>query len=109
MPITVLSEVNEKQTSYITLTFLDEAGVAITPTSLTWTLNDLITGTNISSGTVSTPTAVYTMEITPTMNAITNQKASREEHVLTITAPYQGTKSVTGDFHFNVVNLEHLT
>jgi hypothetical protein len=109
MPITILSEVNEKQTSYITLTFKDEAGVAITPTSLTWTLYDLISGTSISSGTVSTPTAVYTMEITPTMNAIINTKTAKEEHVLTISGPYQGTKAVTGDFHFNVVNLEFLS
>lgn len=108
MPITILDSVNEGQTAYIVLTFKDELGVAITPNSFLYNVNDLLSGTSLASGTISSPGSTYTFTLTPAMNDIVNSKTDFEEHVLTIDATYESTKHVTGDHHWNVANLEFL-
>ena len=106
MPVTSLSSVNEGQTGYITLSFTDEAGVSITPSSFTYTLDDLVTRQNIASGTINAPSVPYKMELLASWNKIVTDGVTNEEHVLTIDASYEGSKHVTGDYHFNVTNLE---
>lgn len=108
MPITTLDTVNEGQTGYITLTFRDEEDVIITPSSFTYLLNDLVTGTQLATGTVTSPGSPYVFTLTPVMNIICTEEDDLEEHVLTIDATYEATKHVTGDYHFNVANLEFL-
>ena len=109
MPVTTLLSVNEGQTGYITISFADEDGVKITPSSFTYSLDDLVTRTNIASGTVGSPSSPHTLELLPAWNKIYTAGVDSEEHVLTIDATYEGTKHVTGDYHFNVTNLEFQT
>lgn len=110
MPITTLPQVTEGQTAYITITFTDELGVAITPNSFVYFVNDLLSGTQLATGTVSSPgVSSYAFTLTPAMNDIININEALEEHVLTVDATYEGTKHVTGDYHWNVENLEFLT
>lgn len=40
MPLTVNKRANERSTYGLTITFLDESGEALTPSSITWTLTD---------------------------------------------------------------------
>jgi hypothetical protein len=109
MPITTLPQVTEGQTAYITISFEDELGVAITPSAFTYYVNDLLSGTQLATGTVSSPgVSSYVFTLTPDMNNILNNTEALEEHVLTIDATYEGSKHVTGDYHWNVENLEFL-
>lgn len=106
MPVTALNYVNEGQTGYITMSFKDSNNNAVVPTTFTYKINDLVTGNNLAAGNVAPGNSTYTLELTPEMNIIVNNNAANEEHVLTIDATYESNKHTTGDFHFDVVNLE---
>jgi len=110
MPATVLSSVNEGSTAYVTVSFTDELGTAIVPSSISIKVNDVITSTELMSSTVTTPgTSSYTVTLTPTANRIINDNHEYEEHVLTIDATYETGKHCTGEYRFNVYNLRFLT
>jgi hypothetical protein len=62
MPIALTTKANEESTFGIEISFTDEAGAALTPSSITWTLTDRAgTVVNGREGVVATPAATITI------------------------------------------------
>ncbi len=106
MPITTKSTINEGQTGYVTMRFTDEDNNAVYVSSLTYKVNDNISGNLIASGNVtSINNNSYVLELTPDVNIIVNNNANSEEHVITVDATYESNRHTTGAYKFDVINL----
>lgn len=99
---------NEKETGFVTLTFTDEDGSAVTPDSATYTLHDEDTKDIINS---REDTAVpglassTNLELTPDDNVLVDASKVYEVHILTIKWTYNTDKKGTQEYRFNVKNL----
>lgn len=102
-------EVNEKSTSYLSVTFKDKAGAAAAPASATYRIDCITTGTAIKGDTALTPAGTVEIAITPNENRIVTPGNARERRRVTVTATYGATDSVSDEFDYDVVNLSHVT
>jgi len=104
-----MTTVNEKSTSYLTVTPKDKDGVAATPTTLKYQIDCTTTGAVMKAETSLTPGASVEITITPTENAINDQRNSSEERKITVTAGYGASDQVIEVFDYTVKNLYAVT
>ena len=100
--------VNEKSTAYLTVTFKDKAGADEAPTSATYTITDVITGTSVRASTPITPIAAQ-VEITlaPDDNQIYLAAGKDLEYRrVTVIGVYNVTDQVTDEFIYPVQPLK---
>lgn len=102
-------EVNEKSTSYLSVTFKDKAGAAAAPASATYRIDCLTTGTAIKADTALAPAGSVEITITPTENRIVTSGNARERRRVTVTANYGASDSVSEQYDYDVVDLSHVT
>ena len=103
--------VNQNDSFQIPVAFKDEAGVAVVPTSISYQIIDVETGTTVRAATPITPTASsVTITLTYDDTALVNSGRRSEERVVRVTAVY-GTDAAgdprqkTDEYSFLVVKL----
>lgn len=105
-----MEEVNEKSTYVVKLSFKDENGVAVTPDSLTYRLDDESSGEEIIEDTVVVPgTTYYNLTISSDSNSILNDDKKFEIKVLSASFTYSTTKVGTAEHKYKVLNLKYLS
>ncbi|MBN2392168.1 MAG: hypothetical protein JXR84_15680 [Anaerolineae bacterium] len=104
--MTVLSEVNEGTTAYLTVTFLDEDGLAAMPTAATWQCHDVASDTELQAETALTPASSIKITIPASVNTLVNPHAIQEKHRITLVATYGGDDQVTAEYDFVVIGLQ---
>lgn len=99
-----MSEVNEGSTSFLTISFTDQNGTAVTPSVARYRLDKA--GAAVKAWTAFTPSAAtHTLTITPTENAIASS-APTEIMRVTVEWTYDVDKKGTMDTTYTLVNLE---
>jgi len=98
--------VNENSSATLTLTFRNEKGVAVTPTTIKYRIDDLSSGANITPVTSVTPSSsVYDVSIFSNENRIIAPARPYEQRRVTVQW-YSGTTLVgTADYVYRVINL----
>lgn len=105
-----MDEVNEKSTYVVVLSFKDENGVAVTPSSLTYRLDDEASGEEVIEDTVVTPvTTSYSVVIPSTSNLILNDDKKFEIKILTASFTYDTDKVGTDEHRYRLKNLSMMT
>ena len=82
--------VNEGASRSLRVSFFDDAGVPVVPSSIVYRLDCLTTGAVVVNDASEQPAAVITIEITGDQNRIINSEKSREKKRLTVVAGYVG-------------------
>lgn len=101
-------EVNERTTSYLTVTFKDKAGTAVAPSSATYRIDCATTGQAVKPVTALGAGAAVEITITPAENAIVNAENVLEIKRVTVVGVYGPTDEVTADYDYLVRNLKHV-
>lgn len=104
-----MAVVNEKNTAYLTVTFLDKDGAQEAPTSISYRIDDEESGSAILAPTAVTPGASVTITITPAQNAILDASKAQEAKLVTITGVYSASDQVTHEYRYQVKNLRHVS
>jgi len=98
--------VKEGSTAVLTLSFLDEDGLPVTPSSATYKINNKKNRAEIKSETAITPSSnTHDVEITAAENAIVAAVERYETHVVTVSFTYSGGKVGKSSYEFDVENL----
>lgn len=103
-----METVNEGSTAYLVATFLNKAGVAEAPETITYTVHDVYTGTVLRASTGVTPAATIEIALAPTDNGILNAVHPREERRVTITALFGVGAVQKSEYVYWVKNLAHV-
>jgi hypothetical protein len=104
-----MEEVNEKTTSFVMLTFKNEDGVAVTPDSLTYRLDDEASGEELIEDTVVVPSSTsYTVTIPSATNTILNDDKKFEIKIFTASFTFSTTKVGTAEYKYKLLNLKYL-
>ena len=97
--------VNEKSTAYLTVTFKDKDGNEQAPTSATYRIDDVDSGTEIKTDTALSVAASVEITLTPDDNAILDSGQSYEKRRVTIKASYGASDGVNEEYLYRVKNL----
>lgn len=102
--------VNEKTTSVVTLSFKDEAGNPVQPTSGSYRIDDTASGIEIKEDTAFTPAGTtHDLVISDSENALLGQDNSRELRCVTVSVTYGAGKKINAEYRYYVVNLLKIT
>lgn len=101
--------VNEGSTCYLKVDFYDESGKALSPSSVSYRIDDLETGTSILASTSVAPASSITITISPSDNAMVNSGLSTETHRITVQAPFRYHEQINGQYDYQVANLTFYT
>ena len=111
LEIDALLEVNEGTTPIITGTLKDENGTLVPDESInavTMAVHDYTAGTELRAATALTPaSSVVTSWLTQAEARIIDSDLDYEYRVVTMSAQYSTTKSVTEEVFIKVINLRH--
>lgn len=103
-----MENVNEKTTYFVTVTFRDEDGVLVTPTTAFYSLYCDTTKYEILAETALT--ALDTSKeitVTATQNAILDNTNKEEERIMTVRFTYTGGQG-TDEYRWKVINLKRI-
>ena len=101
--------VNEKTTCALVLSFTDETGAAVTPSSGSYRIDDVDSGTQVLGDTAFTPTsATHSLVITAAQNSQISTNPSEGRRV-TITWLYGSGKQGTAEHIYLLKNLPKLS
>jgi len=99
--------VNERAYCLIVASFLDEDDVAVTPTSVTYRLDDVRSGLTIIAATTVNPGDTYlNISVTSAQNRIIDSNLNFERRVLTVEFDYGASKHGTSEYEYSVKNLQ---
>lgn len=109
MADTCLFEVTERSDFPLAVSFLDEDGVAVTPTAATYRIDDQQNRTNLLPAT-SFPSLASSMDLwmESDWNRIIRSRSKYEIRVVTVEYDYDsgvGSKHVTSQYKYKVLNL----
>jgi len=98
--------INEKNSCLQPVSFYDDAGVAVVPTSATYRIDDLASGTEITGTTViSALAASVDISITAAENAMQSQNNSHEVRIITVEWTYGAGRNGKAQHKYKVKNL----
>ena len=101
-----LDEFNERSSVTVTVTFTDEDGAPVTPSSATWRIDDEASKTNILPATSISPLATSVeLEITDEQNAIIKSRKDFEIRTVTVEFDYGADKHGTAEYKYKLLNL----
>jgi hypothetical protein len=101
--------INEFTTEPIIVTFKDEDGDPITPTSAKWRVDDVRSGTEVRAWTVLTVASIITLQLLAADTTILNVNNHTEEREVTVSAEFTGNKRQTLTVNYEIRNLRFLT
>lgn len=96
--------VNEGTTCYLSVAFKDKDGAAAAPSSVSYRIDCLTTGTAVLGDTSATAAATTAITITAAQNAILGGRPLERRRV-TVTGTYAGSEAVREQFDYQVRNL----
>lgn len=99
-------KINEGTTAYLTVTFKDKAGVNAAPTSATYRVDCLTTGTAIRAATALPAGASVELTLTKTDNRIVTPANVRERRRVTVVGTYGADDQVQEEYDYDVLNLK---
>jgi len=101
-----MEAVNEKSQAKLTLTFKDETGALVTPSTFKYQIDDVVSATVIKATIEISPGgSTYTITIPSDENRILNSNNSEEERRVTVQW-YSGSVLIgTADYCYKVLNL----
>lgn len=105
-----MTEVNEKTTSYLSVSFYDKAGTLANPTAATFKIHDGESGKLIAGPTALAATASQEIILSGSLyNKILGSGNDRERRIVTVSATYGGADdTVNAEFSYVVKRLERL-
>ena len=89
----------------LTVAFFDEDGRPVTPSAVTYRIDDLGSQTSILALTSLTPALSIPVDVTSNQNRILNQADPVEQRAVTFEYDYGGSKHGTGEYRYEVRNL----
>lgn len=105
-----MNEVNERSAAQLTVSFYDFSGALAQPTTSTYSVIDVNTGTVLRADTgTGASGGVATIVLTSTDTQIVTDTLSKEEHCVVVKANYGAGDEANGQFRFKVINLKDLT
>lgn len=105
-----MDTVNEKSSSFLTITFYDKDGVGVSPTSATWKVHDLETGTVLKAAVSLSAGSSVEVELTVPINSLVTSTNQFETHVVTVEATYSGSDHGHNEqYYYQVKNLNFVT
>lgn len=102
-------QLNERSTGYLTVTFLDKDGLPAAPASLSYRIDDLMSGTEIRGETTIGSGASVEIVLSPSDNLIVNAARPEENRIVTISASYGVDDEINDEYEYQVLNLRFLT
>lgn len=99
--------VNEGTSKKLRLDLTDEDGAPAAPSTLTYRVDCLTTGTAIRATTALSPAASVDIGLTPDDSAIVDDSNRMERRRVTVVAGYAADDDVTAEYDFNVKNLKY--
>ena len=101
-------EINEGSTCLVTLDFKDENGVAVTPASGRYRIDDAESGTTVLHWTAFTPaSSQQKIYVAANDNRLISQEHIRETRIVTVEFTYGGGYIGTGETRYTVLGLKH--
>ena len=91
-------------TAYLTVTFRDKDGALAVPSTISYKIDCLTTGTAILASTSVSAASSIDITLTPTNNTIVTATNSREVRRVTVTGTYSGTDAVVSVYDYNLIN-----
>jgi hypothetical protein len=101
--------VPEKSTAVLTVSFKDENGNPVTPSSGSYRIDDVASGEEVTADTPFTPVgSSHDIEITPAENAMQGTGLSEDRRV-TLSFTYSGTKQGKAEYIYRLKNLSKVS
>lgn len=104
-----METVNEQSTAYLTVTFKDKAGAAVSPASASYRIDDVQSGTAVRADTALTPAAQVEITLSPTDNTLVDPTKRQEIRRLTVTGVYGASDKVSAKYDYQLANLTFIT
>lgn len=99
-------DINEGTTAILEVTYLDKDKANITPTAVSYRVDDLTNGREVLDWTaVITPTASDTITITGAQNAVNNRSQDKELRQITVNATDSSANVVQQDFYYTLIRI----
>ena len=100
-----MMQVNEGTTAYLSATFADKTGVAETPTTVVYRIDDVRSGTEIRGATAVSAASTVEITLSPADNRILSAAQNYETRRVTVVASYGATDQVTAEYTYRVTPL----
>ena len=97
--------VDEKSSSFLTVSLFDKDDVLAIPTLLSYNIEEADDATSIRAETVITPASTFEIALNAVDNTILDDGKDYEEHRVTINAEYGPNDELHDDFIYKVRNL----
>lgn len=108
--MSIMNVVNEQSSFSLTISFYDTSGSLAQPTSASYSVNDLTTGSTLLAQTALSPTGgVATVIIDQNANKMISPAQALETHVITVWAIYGANDQITEQYLYQVKNLDFVT
>jgi hypothetical protein len=105
---TIVGDVTEHSTCWLTLTFFNALGVAAVPAHVTYRIDDQASETEILDDTSLTPASSISVKLTPTDNRILNDTNESEYREVTVHAGFDASDECNAKVVYRVDNLKFL-
>ena len=100
-----MMQVNEGTTAYLSATFADKTGVAETPTTVVYRIDDVRSGTEIRGATAVSAASTVEITLSPADNRILSAAQNYEARRVTVVAAYGAADQVTAEYTYRVTPL----
>lgn len=101
----IISVINEGSTGYLSVAFYDKANLPALPSSISYTVRCLTTGTVLRAPTSLTPATSIEILLSPSDNAIQQAGNPYETRLVTVSASYGASDAINDDYTYQVRNL----
>lgn len=101
-----MSQINEKSTGYLTVTFRDKTGTAEQPSSATYSIADVDSGTEVRGSTALSPSAgVVTITLNKGDNTLVDGTKQKERRRVVVSAVYGNNDELHHAYLYDVINV----
>lgn len=99
-----MENVSAGSTAYLTATFRDKTGALAVPSTVTYKVDCLTTGTVILASTSATASSSVEFTLTPTINTIQTSTNQKEVRRVTVTGSYGASDAIVAVYDYVVIN-----
>ena len=107
--MSVLFEVTEGSTAWLTVSFYDRAGNLEAPSTVVYEIWDVASNTQIKASTSLTPASQVEITLSNLDNKILDSTLFREARKVVVTAGYAGSQALVQDYVYHVRNIAYKT
>lgn len=107
--MSVLFEVPERSTAWLTVSFFNRAGAPETPAGVTYEIWDVASDTMVLTETSLTPNTQIEIVLASNDNRIINSDNFREARKVIVVATYSGSQKHVQDFVYHIRNIAYRT